>query len=172
MMKFICKPFDENNYSAVEYTGGNSRRIVVVPGGSPRITVLYDYLFRDHTEIEEVRLPDTITNIGSYVFDGCTSLKTVNLPDSLTDMWNYAFSRSGIETIDIPGSVSAIMPHVFRDCKKLREVICHGGTRQICACAFQGCTSLQTITVPPDAEIDPEAFLECPEDLEIVRRFV
>jgi len=77
--------------------------------------------------------------------------------------------RSSLVHIDIPGTVKEIIPFVFKDCKELREVIFHPGTREICAYAFQGCTNLEKITLPEETVINPKAFDGCNLDFEIVR---
>ena len=47
--------------------------------------------FSGCTDLTEVVLPSTVTNIGSYAFQGCTSLTTINFPSSITTISGRAF---------------------------------------------------------------------------------
>ena len=49
--------------------------------------------FRGQTELEEIRLPDTLASIGRGAFDGCTALRRVSpfLPDSVASIGVEAF---------------------------------------------------------------------------------
>ena len=62
-----------------EDNGGDEEWVEEIPDsyyGCP-VSVLMDDIFKNHTEIEKVILPDTLTDIGGFVFDGCTSLKHI-----------------------------------------------------------------------------------------------
>ena len=162
MQEFIFKMIDDDTYAAMSYQGDAA--VVEVPatyGGKP-VTVLYDELFKGHTEITEVILHDTVLCLGGFLFDGCTNLKTLRLPESLTDMWQYCFVRSSIEIIEIPGSVTSIIPHTFEDCKSLTAVICHKGLKKIYKDAFKGCENLAMVAVPSETQVSHEAFEGCP----------
>jgi hypothetical protein len=90
---------DDETFTAYYYIG--KEESVVIPK-YPLVTVLYDKLFRGHSEIKQIVIPDTVTDIGGFVFDGCINLKEIILPPSLQNMWQYAMTRSGIEKIEIP----------------------------------------------------------------------
>ena len=52
---------------------------------------LDDDAFANHTELEEVFIPDCVTNIPNGLFDGCSNLKKTNIPDCVTNIGDYAF---------------------------------------------------------------------------------
>lgn len=169
MQDFTYKIIDDGTFAVMSYAGDEAE--VTVPRLSEKqpVTLIADCIFRGHGEIRSISLPETLSELGGFVFDGCVRLRKVELPDGLRAMWQYAFVRSGIETIDVPGTVASIVSFTFKDCVNLREAILHRETKKIHAWAFQGCTALRTVTVPPDAEIHPLAFEGCSPDLRILR---
>ena len=161
MTDFTFKILDDDTVAVMSYVGDEKE--VTIPDeywGRP-VTVINDDMFRGHAEIEEVHIPNTVTNIGGFVFDGCEKLKTVILPSGLQEMWQYAFVRSGIEIIEIPGSVKHIVPFTFAECKNLRLVVCHEGTEKIRSWAFKDCSNLQMVAVNSMTEIMHDAFEGC-----------
>jgi len=160
MQSFYYKQVDDGTFCVTEYTGDEPH--VEIPEtwcGKP-ITMLYDDLFKGHAEVESVRIPDTVREIGGFVFDGCVNLRRVTLPRSLQDMWQYAFARSGIEEITLPDGMRSVVAFTFFDCKRLRKVTCGAGLRKIRARAFLGCESLTEVIHGEGVEISPLAFGE------------
>ena len=149
---------ESDSYCAIRYTGNAGN--VVVPSmhwGHP-VTALYDDLFKGHTEILRLVIPDTVNQIGGFVIDGCTSLHSITLPSCLEDMWQYAFVRSSLEEVEIPGGVTTIVPYTFAHSLKLKRVVCGSGMRKIYANAFEGCDALEEIVCGIDTEISDSAF--------------
>ncbi|RGT72813.1 leucine-rich repeat domain-containing protein [Ruminococcus sp. AF18-22] len=53
-------------------------------------------------EVEEVRLPDTLREIGNYIFYGCKNLRTLAFSDSLTQIGSGAFTGcSGLSKLHV-----------------------------------------------------------------------
>ena len=158
-MDFSYKIIDDGTFCITSYRG--SVEHVVIPHNI-NATVLFDDLFKGHTEISSVKIPETITDIGGFVFDGCTNIKEIILPPNLINMWQYAMTRCGIESISIPGSVSSIIPFTFNQCKDLKTVTFSEGTTRICAWAFKDCTSLRDVYLPKSLiDISKLAFEGC-----------
>ena len=137
--------------------------VVAVPDtfyGLP-VTMLYDDLFKHHTEIREIHLPQTLTDIGGFVFDGCTALEHIVIPDSVSVLWQYAFVRSSVKKIILPSSLKSVYPFTFKDCRELTEVVCGPDLKEISAWAFRDCISLQKIQVSLHTKIDGRAFEGC-----------
>lgn len=158
MQDFTFKMIEDGTFSVTAYQGNDSE--VVIPDtycGKP-VTVLFDNLFRGHSEITSVTIPDTVTDIGAAVFDGCERLTSLTLPKALVNMWQYAFARSSIEELELPEGVTNIVPFTFKDCKRLRRLKCADTLEKISSWAFQGCGQLTELTVPPTASVSPKAF--------------
>lgn len=160
MQDFFYRILEDGTYCVTEYRGDEAD--VVIPdtyGGKP-VTVLFDRLFRGHSEITSVRIPDTVTDIGSFVFDGCSSLKHIDLPPALSNMWDAAFARSSVEEIVLPDGITSIVPFTFKDCKELKRFVCNPGLKKIYAWAFHGCSNLKDFQCGPDTEVSEDAFKE------------
>jgi len=161
--EFWFKQIEENEtFCAIRYIGNHED--VVIPAmhwGHP-VSALFDDLFKGHSEIRSVAIPDTVTQIGGFVFDGCSALHHIVLPTALQDMWQYAFVRSSIEEVVIPDGVSHIIPFTFKDCKRLRRVVCGTGMQKIYPNAFAGCDALEEFIHPAHTEIAPDAFSSQP----------
>ncbi len=167
MQEFTYKIVDNDTFSIVGYKGDEAN-VQVVTQGAREVSVIWDRLFRGHSEIQTITLPDTITDIGAYAFDGCNQLAEVKLPEGLLNMWQYAFARSGITTVNIPSTVRSVVPFTFEDCAQLTSVTMNPGTRKVFGNAFKGCTALKTVTAHKDTVIDPAAFAGC-GDVQIIR---
>tara|TARA_Y100000588_G_scaffold386577_1_gene482453 strand:- start:911 stop:1411 length:501 start_codon:yes stop_codon:yes gene_type:complete len=158
-MSFYYKMVPGDTYCITGYKGNEKH--VEFPNNIT-ITIIGDGIFKGHTELESIVLPETLTQIGGFAFDGCTGLKSIKLPESLEDMWQYAFTRTSIEEIEIPGSVKRIIPFTFNASKALKKVVIHEGTIEISAWAFKDCTSLTDVYLPKSMQsVHENAFDGC-----------
>ncbi len=84
---------------------------------STKITKLDSGLFYGCTELSSVTMPTTVGAISDAVFRECTKLKTINLPANLKSLGAFSgsqvFEGCGIETIEIPGSITSIHEECF-----------------------------------------------------------
>jgi len=158
-MSFYYKQVPDDTYCITGYTG--KEKHIEFPSNIT-ITILNDSIFKGHTQIESVIIPDTVTQIGGFVFDGCSNLKSITLPPNLKDMWQYAFTRTSIEEIEIPGTVRRIIPFTFNASKALKKVVINEGTIEISAWAFKDCTGLTDVYLPASMEeVHENAFEGC-----------
>ncbi|MDE7158140.1 MAG: leucine-rich repeat domain-containing protein [Clostridiales bacterium] len=158
MQEFTYQLIENNTFCVSGYQGDEAH--VVIPdrvNGAP-VTVLFDKLFRGHSEIQSVKIPDTVTDLGEFVFDGCMNLRRIELPPQLVCLWGNTFTRCGIEEITLPNKLTALPPFAFKECRNLKKVICGAGMRKIHAWAFSGCDHLTEVVHGKNVEIDPEAF--------------
>ena len=99
--------------------------------------------------IEEVEIPDTVTEIGSYAFHNFLELKKINIPNSVTRIGREAFYLcSSLVSITIPNSVTSIGEYAFEDCSSLTSITISGSVTSIGYGAFSNCRSLTSITIP------------------------
>lgn len=59
----------------------------------PGTRVIADYAFAERTHIEEIVLPDGLTDIGENAFYGCSDLETITIPDSVKNIDASAFAK-------------------------------------------------------------------------------
>ena len=97
-------------------------------------------------KIEEIIIPDGVTEIERYAFVGCTNVKEINLPETLETIGYYAFgSCTGLESIKIPSKVKTIGYHAFEYCSSLKMIILPESIESIETDAFSGCNEEFTI---------------------------
>ena len=118
MQELQYKLIDDGTLCVSSYTGDEA--LVEVPetvDGIP-VTVISDAVFQGHPEVTEVRLPDTVTDLGEFVFDGCENLRSLKLPARLERLWGYTFVRSGLEELELPDGVRSIPPLLLQGLQK------------------------------------------------------
>lgn len=105
-------------------------------------------------------MPNTVTTLNNSAYYVCTNLKEVKLSESLKNIGDASFCECGnLISIDIPASVSTINSHAFRSCVKLETVTLHEGLQSIEGASFSGCKSLVSVTIPETVtSIGVEAF--------------
>ena len=113
--------------------------------------------------IEEVEIPDTVTEIGSYAFHNFRKVKKINIPNSVTNIGECAFYWcDSIISITIPDSVITIGNNAFWECTCLTSITIPESVTSIGELAFLGCSSLTSITIPESVtSIGDWAFSGC-----------
>lgn len=132
-------------------------------------------------KIKKIKLPKRLKHIKKSTFEKCSSLESVEIPpdSSLKSIGERAFfacenleglSENGIEGINLPNSVKKIGKSAFAFCKKISTVILPPKLSYIEDSTFMKCTSLKTIELLNDANLEyigEDAFNEC-ENLESI----
>jgi hypothetical protein len=100
-------------------------------------------IWRGSTTLNSITIPASVTSIGNYAFQGCTSLTTVTFePGSqLKTIGDYAFA---IDFIDVDNTFY-IVP--------LRSILIPASVTSVGNYAFQGCTSLTTVTFEQGSQL-------------------
>lgn len=141
--------------------------------------------------MKHIVFPDSLRSIGEYAFSVC-GLEELNVPDSVTEIGDCAFymSRSLTEVV-IGDGVRKIGSDAFTDCDKVRKLTVGSGLREVGESVFCGlhdltelelkygitelgwymfeyCNSLKSVKIPASVKkIDYEAFYMCGELSEI-----
>ena len=100
--------------------------------------------------------------IGREVFKN-TGIVSVIIPESVTAIGNYAFySCSNLTNVIIPKGVTAIDDAAFFNCKNLISVVIPGSVETIGASAFGSCSSLTSVVIPESVTvIGKYSFSDC-----------
>ena len=97
--------------------------------------------------MEEINIPDRVTEIQESAFSGCSSLKKIDIPESVTNIDFYAFKGcNGLESIEFPGSLTNMGWNTISGCENLKRVKFADGFRSIAP--FNGCPKLTEIIIP------------------------
>jgi hypothetical protein len=105
---------------------------------------------------------DTKLTLGTSVFENCTSLAVVEFPTNMSAISDNCFIGSGLVSITIPVSITAIGKNAFKDCVNLRTVTILGEVTAISDYAFAGCAKLINIDLPVTiSTISQYAFADC-----------
>lgn len=72
--------------------------------------------FRGCWNLESIIIPNTVTTMGYNTFKYDVGLKEVKLSESLKCIDGWTFQQTSITKIDIPNSVTTILPYAFAEC--------------------------------------------------------
>lgn len=123
-----------------------------------------EHLYCDEdTEIIDLVIPNSVTNIGNYAFNFCTDITTITIPNTVTCIGDYAFKACfELTSITIPNSVTAIGNNAFQSCFGLTSLTIPNSVTTIGEKAFENCTDLTEITIPNSVTaIGEKAFDYC-----------
>lgn len=175
------------------YTYRKSITSVVIGDG---ITSIGDRAIFEYSSLTNINIPDSITRIGEEAFWCCTNLKSIVIPNSVTGIGEAAFgacsnlvsiiveednptfdSRNncnaiietatntlivGCEDTVIPDSVTSIGESAFDGCTSLTSITIPDSITNIGGYAFYGCMGLTSITIPNKVtSIGYRAFYGC-----------
>ena len=79
------------------------------------------------------------------MFRDCTSLNNITLPNTVTEIGQYAFQNCGFTSLEIWDSITKIGQHAFRDCKLILSIKVPSTVTTVNTYAFYGNTSLQHV---------------------------
>ena len=122
------------------------------------------YIYSDeNTQITDLTIPNSVTEIHPFTFYGCKNLKSVFIPNSVKEIRLCAFSHcDGLIEIEIPNSVTTIGNRAFEGCSKLTNINISDGVNTIGEYAFSECPNLTSINIPNSvAYIYNSAFKGC-----------
>ena len=105
-----------------------------------------------NSSLEEVTIPESVTEVGDYAFCGCISLKRVTMSGSVGTI-PYAFASGciSLEEVLLQKGNRWIGQYAFSDCKSLKKIYIPASVMQIYDNNFSGCTSLEHFEVASDS---------------------
>lgn len=141
-----------------------------------------DYAFYQDRLLENINIPDSVTDIGNFAFTFCEALKghielnglrnlgdnafqgcfvveSISLPEGLTKINPYSFNACRkLHSINIPSTVTYIDKWAFANCYELSEITIPNNVEQMAILSFGGCSSLEKViilaTTPPQISAD------------------
>ncbi|MBP5373133.1 MAG: leucine-rich repeat protein, partial [Clostridia bacterium] len=183
-----CDGLIYNEYGGANYLGNEANpylALVCVKGGTSyldintRTKVVADYLLLGNEEVETLIIPDGLDLIGSGAFES-DSLISVTLPVRHLTLSNFFsvrtfiitsgdkigdyefYTRSNVENVVLPDTVTSIGMRAFSDCSSLKSVEFSNSVVDIGTYAFYDCASLKSVFLPSSLEtIGANAFYGC-----------
>ena len=167
------------------------------------VTSIGNYAFSRCTGLTSITIPSSVTSIGNYAFNECTGLTSITIGSGIASIGNCAFNKcTGLtavhitdlvawcnisfilmfehssnplyyahilylndqEIIDlvIPEGVTNISDYAFEGCSSLTSVTIPNSVTSIGNGVFSRCTGLTSITIPESVtSIDWHAFYDC-----------
>ncbi len=119
--------------------------------------------FEQCTALTEITFSDHLESIGACAFLGCKSLTRVTLPDTVTTIGERAFENcDSLERIKLPASLTRIPDGMLSRCEALESLTIPAKVTEIGTAAFYRCKSLFEVTLPIAlTQIPSELFYEC-----------
>ena len=113
--------------------------------------------------LDNVTLPDHMTDIGERAFYKCSGLKEMVIPDSVTTVGTNSFyGCSGLLNLDVGEGIVNICNAAFRYCGGLTNVVISGNVERIEVSAFGSCSNLIEVTISDKVTfIGASAFRYC-----------
>ena len=156
---------DESNWdNGILYIGNHLIEAKRNISGSVEIKqgtkVIAGYAFYSCALLENIIIPDSITDINGGAFYECDSLDNVVIPDSVKVINGWTFSHCySLKNITIPSSVTSIGDGAFGLCSSLENITIPDSVTSIGSRAFADCSSLKQIIIPDSVtRIDDYAF--------------
>lgn len=100
----------------------------------------YDGVFSDCVNLRSVTIPKSVVTIMPAAFKGCTSLEVLTFEDG-SSLETIGGSFSTMNTCALDTSQGA-----FMNCISLKNVVIPSSVTELGVGAFEGCTSLQSVT--------------------------
>ncbi|MBD5266170.1 MAG: leucine-rich repeat domain-containing protein [Bacteroides sp.] len=110
------------------------------------VTSISDHLFAECQNLSSVKLNPGIKIIPPRTFYHTESLIEINLHEGITELQEGAFDRSGISSISLPSTLSAISKDCFYR-SRLKNIELNGNIEEISLGCFAE-TPLTSITIP------------------------
>ena len=102
-------------------------------------------------KITQITLPESTRAIGMAAFAGCKDLESFTFPENLDSIAAYAFSAAKISRIYLPESVRVLGEGAFSNITSLATASIKPATEMaIPKSAFEGCSSVNTVTLGPN----------------------
>lgn len=133
------------NKKTLLYCPSNKKGEVIIPEGTE---IIAENAFSQCDKITSIVCPDTLLEIDSSAFYQCIGLTDVVFNKKLKEIGANAFSYTHIHDIEIPDSVKLIRAGAFSYCNLLTSVTLHDGLEEIEQSAFNGCDSIDSISIP------------------------
>lgn len=121
------------------------------------ITSLSTGSFYNCTQLSDVKLPKTLTDIGNNAFF-CSVIASITFPPSLQKIGAWAFQNAHFKNVVIPTNCNTIEQGAFSDNANLTTVFINGVTCYLAYNAFAKCPALTDVYITSNKEPVAERY--------------
>ncbi len=133
------------------------------------VTELAENAFYYCRSLRHLELPDSVVKLGDKCFSWCSSLTVLTLPTGVTAIPDYCFNEcGGLERLTLPDGITSVGTRAFSGCKLLARVSFGKSLTSVGALAFRGCEELPVLTLPGNCAIGRDAFEGCADTFGVV----
>lgn len=109
-----------------------------------------DWAFIGSVNLESIDLKQVKT-IGEDAFYYCIALQEITVPEGITELTGAVFGCcANLTQVNLPSSLKSIGDYCFYSCVALQNINLPAGLLKIGAYAFCHCTELQALVIPQD----------------------
>ncbi len=133
------------------------------------ITSIGESAFWCCSNLTQIDIPDSVTELDALVFLGCSSLESIVLPEGIKEIPWHAFEGcTSLTQCEIPESVEAIEASAFQECTGLTELRLPTGLTSIGDSAFADCASVRKLVIPSGITELPDSMCsDCSSLIEV-----
>lgn len=144
-----CTSLTQADVAGAEQIGASAfRNTAITSIYLPHVTRIENYTFYNCTQLAQVSLSNSLTDIGDFAFKNCTSLTSINIPNSVKNVWNEVFMGcTNLATVTLPEKMEYLGGNTFRDCPNLKSIKLPEGINTIQQATFMH-SGLTSITIP------------------------
>ena len=133
----------------------------------PNLTEIRVQAFKG-SNLKNIKFSGKETLIGNEVFANCDALEEIQLPDTVTDFGEKVFQDSDkLVDVKLGKGITEIPSNTFEHCDQLRKIIIPSNIRKIGDSAFANCVALTDITIPTATKEISETAFSYPEKITI-----
>jgi len=127
------------------------------------------HMYLNGTEITNLVIPNSISNIKKYAFKNCISIASLTTGDNVSSIGYSAFyGCTNLISASIGHNVTSIGSSAFEGCDKLSALTIKNGETEFDKWAFGNCTAIKTLQAPASFFDLYEAMLYYPSHIESV----
>ena len=126
------------------------------------LVTLGEYAFAS-SGLENIIIPNTVTEMYGAIFKDCEKLSKVILPEGRVNIPNSVFENCiSLKSITLPSTVQNILEEAFKNCSALEKIVWNNNLLKIETRAFQNCDAIKELILPNSiVNIDGETFADC-----------
>ena len=124
--------------------------------------VYANHLYLNDSKVEELVIPDGVTEIKSGAFSMGKDITSLKIPNSVTSIGDNCFQYSNLSSLEIPNGVTYVGYGSFKFNQNMTSVTIPNSVTFIGGWAFGGCKALTSVAIPNSVtEILDYTFESC-----------